>query len=520
MPKVILVNPSLSTAGYSFITPRWLYVMAAATPAELVGDPILVDESIEKFDPDIVTPGDIVGIGISSGNCLPGYRVLREAKLKGAIVIMGGIHTTIFPDEPMKMGADAVVTGGGDVIWSTVVRDAIDGRLQPRYAGGRVPGEEMLKARWDLLDPTKYIFPSVQTVAGCPENCSFCSVWVTEGRQPRVRLNDNVIEEINELHALGFRYVVFADDNFNPSTLGRIAREPSKGKRLELERLREQRLEFFEQYDRSVPKDIYGFAQMTTEATSDEEYLSAMYEKMRIRTALIGVESFSEEGLKSANKQWNPIGERMVETIQKIQDAGILVLSSIICGLESDTVDTIRTMSRFASESGTMFAQFTVYNPYPGTKDYFEMMTDRKNLGKPGIAPKHQTQILSDDYWLTTMRPVDIIKHPHISKQDLHDENKKCWDTFYSLRGSYKRTKIGRASAWSPAKKIAYMSVCLLFRQAYAGYGMAADSVRKKEMGFGTRLLVKAALKFYDRFFRGPNMQKQGPDQLRPAVDQ
>src|SRR2546425_3766308 len=45
----------------------------------------------------------------------------------------------------------------------------------------------------------------------------------------------------------------------------------------------------------------------------------SMYHKMRIRGALIGVESFSEEGLKSANKQWNPAGKKMVETIQKIQ---------------------------------------------------------------------------------------------------------------------------------------------------------------------------------------------------------
>ena len=101
MPKVILVNPSLSTVGYSFITPRWLYVMAQATPVDMVGDPILVDESIERFDPDILSPGDIVGIGITSGNCIPGYRVLREAKLKGATVIMGGTHTTIFPEEPL-----------------------------------------------------------------------------------------------------------------------------------------------------------------------------------------------------------------------------------------------------------------------------------------------------------------------------------------------------------------------------------------------------------------------------------
>jgi len=513
MPKVILVNPSQSTAGYSFITPRWLYVLAQATPVELVGDPILVDESIERFDPDILSPGDIVGIGISSGNCLPGYRVLKEAKLKGATVIMGGIHATIFPEESLRMGADAVVTGGGDVIWPTVIKDALENHLQRQYDGGRVPGEAMVKARWDLLDPSKYLFPSVQTVAGCPENCSFCSVWVTEGRKPRLRLDQNVIEEVNELHALGFRFIVFADDNFNPSTLGRIAREPNQQKRREFEQLRAERLRFFEEYDRLVPKDMYGFAQITCEATSDDEYLRAMSQKMRIRTALIGVESFTEEGLKSANKEWNPVGQKMVDAIQKIQDSGILVLSSIICGLESDTVRSIQDMKQFATESGTLFAQFTVYNPYPGTKDFYEMMSDKKNLGKPGFLPKHKTQILSDEYWLTRLRPVDIIKHPNISALELHTENKKCWDSFYSLRESLKRTRHGRAKKWPLKGKIGYLVACLVFRQAYAGYGMAADSVRKTDMRTGTRMLIKSAVSLYNYFFR-PTSPRRTPTVL------
>jgi radical SAM superfamily enzyme YgiQ (UPF0313 family) len=507
MPKVILVNPSLSTAGYSFITPRWLYVLAQATPLDLVGDPIVVDESIERFDPNILSPGDIVGIGISSGNCMPGYRVLKEAKLKGATVIMGGIHATIFPEEPLRMGADAVVTGGGEVIWSQVIKDALANKLQRKYDGGRVPGEAMVKARWDLLDPTRYMFPSVQTVAGCPENCSFCSVWVTEGRTPRLRLDEKVIEEVNELHELGFRFIVFADDNFNPSTLGRIAREPNPAKRREFEKLREDRLRFFEEYDRSVPKDMYGFAQLTTEATSDEEYLRAMSKQMRIRTALIGVESFTAEGLKSAGKEWNPIGQKMVDAIQTIQDSGIMVLSSIICGLESDTVSSIRDMKQFATESGTMFAQFTVYNPYPGTKDFYEMMSDKKNLGKPGFLPKHKTQILSDDYWLSPLRPVDIIKHPNITADELHIENKKCWDGFYSLRESLKRARRGRAKSWPLAGKLAYLMACLVFRQAYAGYGMAADSVRKRKMKIGTKLLLKSSVGLYNHFFRKTSLR-------------
>ena len=276
MPRVILVNPSVANIGYSFITPRWLYVMAQATPQELVGDPIIVDEVLERFDPEGVCAGDIVGIGISTGNCLPGYRVLREAKKRGATVVMGGIHTTIFPDEPLEMGADAVVTGNGDVVWQQVVKDALEGRLRKRYDGGRIPGDALLKARWDLLDPSRYLLPSVQTVAGCPENCSFCSVWVTDGRQPRQRLTSRIIEEANELYQKGFRYIIFADDNFNPATLGRIAREPSPQKRKQLEQIREERLRFFDEYDRSVPGNLYAFTQMTTEVTTDAEYLSAM----------------------------------------------------------------------------------------------------------------------------------------------------------------------------------------------------------------------------------------------------
>jgi radical SAM superfamily enzyme YgiQ (UPF0313 family) len=507
MPKVILVNPSVSTAGYSFITPRWLYVIAQATPVHLVGDPVLVDESIEKFNPDRVSSGDIVGIGISTGNCIPGYRALREAKSKGATVIMGGIHATIFPEEPLRMGADAVVTGSGEAVWSKAVRDALEHRLQRQYAGGRIPGEEMLKARWDLLDATKYIFPSVQTVAGCPENCSFCSVWVTEGRQPRPRLSAKVIEEVNQLYDLGFRYIVFADDNFNPSTLGRIARESSESKRRELERIRQERLQFFDDYDRCVPKDMYAFAQMTTEAVSDGEYLRALYRKMRIRTALIGVESFSEEGLKSVGKLWNPVGKKMVEAIQTIQANGIVVLSSIISGLESDTLESIRTMRRFANESGTLLAQFTVYNPYPGTKDFYEMMNDRKNLGKPGYSPKHKIQILQDEYWQKPLRPVDIVRHPNISRGDLHRENKECWDSFYSLKQSFKRTRRGMVKSWSVAGKITYLLVCVLFRRAYAGYGMAADSVRRKESGTLTKLLLKTAVTVFNRRYRERRMR-------------
>jgi radical SAM superfamily enzyme YgiQ (UPF0313 family) len=501
MSKVVLVNPSNSTVGFSFMTPRWAFVLAQATPTDLVEDLIIVDETLKSFDPKIVNPGDIVGIGFSSTNCFPAYRVMAAAKQRGALVVAGGIHPTIFPKEPLSFGADAVVTGNGDRVWSTVVEDALAGNLQKQYVGGRLPGEAMVKANWKLLDPTKYMSPTVQTVVGCPENCSFCSVWITDGRQPRQRLGDTIIEEMNELHDLGFRTVVFADDNFTPGTLGRIARETSANKRKELEKVREDRLRFFDAYDRAVPKDMYAFTQMTSEVVSDPEYLAAMYQKMRVRSALIGIESFTEEGLKNVGKEWNPSGRHMVDAIRTIQDNGIMVLSSVICGLESDTPQTIGKTCQFLMESGSTLANFNILSVYPGTKDYFEMLSDRKHAGETGYRPKHKTRMLYERFWLEPKKPVNFIDHPNMSAKELVKANRRCWDKFYAFRATIQRTRTGFMKRWPFIAKMTYVFFCMIFKRVYQEDGVAADSVQRRR-GLVTETLIKAGATVYALWYR------------------
>ena len=76
--RVHLVNPSDSSFGIGVITPRWLYVLAAATPAKY-GDPIITDETLEQLDLNKIQPGDIVGIGIHTGNALRGMQVADDA---------------------------------------------------------------------------------------------------------------------------------------------------------------------------------------------------------------------------------------------------------------------------------------------------------------------------------------------------------------------------------------------------------------------------------------------------------
>ena len=130
-------------------------------------------------------PGDIVGIGIHTGNAHRGMEVGRLARERGAWVVYGGIHATLYPEEAQQLGAaHAVVKGDGDVIWSKVLADCAAGAPQPLYDGGRVSGNGFRSARWDLMPPKRYMWASVQTLRGCPKHCSFCSVWRTDSNCP------------------------------------------------------------------------------------------------------------------------------------------------------------------------------------------------------------------------------------------------------------------------------------------------------------------------------------------------
>ena len=94
--SVHLVNPSHLAFGIGVITPRWLFVLAGATP-DSYGRPLITDETLEPLDFATVAPGDIVGIGIHTGNALRGYEIGTALRAKGATVIYGGIHATLYP---------------------------------------------------------------------------------------------------------------------------------------------------------------------------------------------------------------------------------------------------------------------------------------------------------------------------------------------------------------------------------------------------------------------------------------
>jgi len=352
MPRVHLVNPSTRSFGVAVITPRWLYVLAAATGTEW-GDPNIIDETLDPVDFDVIAAGDVVGIGIHTGNALRGYEIGRQVRERGAWVVFGGIHATLFPDEAVTHGsAHAVVRGDGDLIWARVVKDCLAGAPLPVYEGGRIDGDQFASARWDLLPDRRYMWASVQTVRGCPKHCSFCSVWRTDGQEPRQRAADRVVREIVELRRRGFRFIALADDNFYPVTfedLAQAKRRSDPSRLHELEALREERFALMARLA-ALPEDLVFYTQITMEAAEDPQFLDAM-KRARILGALVGVESVTRDGLNDIYKGFNLAGDELVARLRAFRRHGIHVLGSFIFGLPSDTEQTFDATVALAEQA-------------------------------------------------------------------------------------------------------------------------------------------------------------------------
>ena len=469
--KVHLINPSHVSFGTAVITPRWLYVLAAATPASF-GDPIIVDETLSPVDPDRIHSGDIVGIGIHTGNALRGYEIGKMARERGAYVVFGGIHATLYSEEAERLGgAHAVVKGDGDVVWATALADCAKGVPQSIYLGGRVEASQFLKARWDLIPRGKYMWASVQTVRGCPKHCSFCSVWRTDGQRPRQRASEAVIEEIVELRRLGFRFIALADDNFYPVTLTdlKLARRQGNAPRIaELESLRAERFELMARLAQ-LPKDMIFFTQITMEAAEDPAYLDAM-RNAHIKGALVGVESVTPEGLKDVYKDFNCAGENLVERLQTFRKHGVHVLGSFIFGLPSDRPNTFDATVDVAQRAGVTFAQFVMLTPFPGTIDFAKwektMELDPKSIG--GIPLTR--------HWLIpqALRPKLYCPHPAMSGDEIRQRTQAVWDRFYDLKSIWRRSSFMTSSKG----RLAFVLISKLYRQMYANTGIATDSAR------------------------------------------
>jgi radical SAM superfamily enzyme YgiQ (UPF0313 family) len=438
-----------------------------------------------------IQEGDVIGIGIHTGNALRGYEVGRAARQRGAHVIYGGIHASLYPEEAQRLGdANGVVQGDGDVVWASVLADCASGNVKELYEAGRVEPDQFKAARWDLVPRDSYMWASVQTVRGCPKHCSFCSVWRTDGQKPRQRASDVVIEEIVSLRRLGFRFIALADDNFYPVSLEdiKLAERRSDPSRLqELKAIREDRFRLMAQMAK-LPADMVFFTQITMEAAEDPDFLDAMHQA-NIKGALVGVESVTPEGLKAVYKDFNVSGADLVNRLRRFREHGVHVLGSFIFGLPTDRAETFDATAALAEEADLTFAQFVMMTPFPGTVDFNSW---EKSMVED---PTRIDGIPLTRHWLIPqhLRPKIYTPHPVLSSEEIRALTQGVWDRFYRLRSIWKRSRCTPTLR----SRLAFVLLSKLYRQMYANTGIATDSARVNRSTTLARWIAKPCRRLF-----------------------
>ncbi|HYM25064.1 MAG TPA: radical SAM protein, partial [Vicinamibacterales bacterium] len=345
-------------------------------------------------------------------------------------------------------------------------------------------------ARWDLLPEKRYMWASVQTVRGCPKHCSFCSVWRTDGQEPRQRQVDRVVREVVELRRLGFKFIALADDNFYPVTFEDIAqakRRADKTRLMELEALREERFALMAQLAQ-LPDDLVFYTQITMEAAEDPEFLNAM-RRAHIRGALVGVESVTQEGLKDVYKGFNLAGDALVARLKAFRRHDIHVLGSFIFGLASDRADTFDATVSLAEQADLTFAQFVLLTPFPGTVDFEKWAGQSENrshevdgipITKHWLIPEHR-------------RPRLYHAHPTMTLEDIRTGTQGAWDRFYSWSNVWARSRVVE----SLKARVAFVLISKLYRQMYANTGIATDSARVQRSNRWARWMGMAVRRLF-----------------------
>ena len=343
--------------------PLALPTLAAHTPP---GHEVkIIDEEIETINFD--DPVDLVGITAMSFKAKRAYEIANEFKKRGVMVVLGGIHASMCPDEAMQY-VDSVVAGEAEDLWETVISDAQQGQLKRLYQADGFPDLRKSKIpRYDLVKNKRYGYTYLQTTRGCPYDCKFCTVTKQNGRKIRKKDPEQVIAELDALLKLRpkkeliFRdrkegcyrrflgFIGFIDDNFA------IDREHA----LHMCRA-------FLKYQQDNNCLIGWYTQVNIDIGFDEELLEAMAASHCMQL-FIGVESIDPVILKKLNKSMNP-PKRYSEALANIQRRGIRIVGSTIIGEEGTSWESVVSLKSFLEENNIFHVLVNILTPYPGTE--------------------------------------------------------------------------------------------------------------------------------------------------------
>jgi radical SAM superfamily enzyme YgiQ (UPF0313 family) len=363
LKKLVFVEPkSTHLHIYSRVCiPRLGSVLLATIMRAKGYDVRVYIEDIQAIDMNEVLSADLVAVSAITSTAPQSYALADKARAAGAIVVMGGTHTSFMPEEGMQH-ADFVVRGEGEFAFQELV-DAIqrgegfpeiqnltyrsvDGRLVSNPERPKIPNLDVNPIPdYHLIEgwkPGGVI--SVATSRGCPFSCTFCSVPGMYGHAFRTHSIDRVLQEL-ELHK-GNMYTFFADDIFTAN------------KKRVKELLRQMIVRGL------TPQ--WG-AQVRTETVDDPELLQMMRDS-NCFNVYVGFESINPRTLKLFQKKQDLA--KIERSIERFHEHGIRIHGMFVVGSDEDDVETIDATAEFALEHDIDSIQFMILTPIPGSPDW------------------------------------------------------------------------------------------------------------------------------------------------------
>lgn len=176
----------------------------------------------------------IVGIHCLTAHVGRGYQIARLVKSEypDATVVLGGLHPTALPEEPLRTGyVDYVVKGEGEQIMLQLYK-AIRGDGDPTevlgvsYKRGNqyfhnpeapliADINDIPMFPYHLFTHPKYDMGFMTTSRGCPYRCSYCSQRLMTGTTYRYKSAEKIVDELDVLvNTYKQKHVSLYDDNF------------------------------------------------------------------------------------------------------------------------------------------------------------------------------------------------------------------------------------------------------------------------------------------------------------------